>query len=190
MDPVGANWSGPFFANYVKPMNVYLCPSESRNLTNVPAGSGAFTCYLGVTGSDAVFNNQVNGPTNGIFDISSPGIKLTGILDGTSNTLMVGERPPSSDMSWGWWAVSDYDTLLSTNMQYAFYTGCTYPGIFRSGAANGPCGGDSNHFWSYHAGGANWLFGDATVRYFPYGAQPVTLPMATRAGGEATTMPD
>jgi hypothetical protein len=29
--------------------------------------------------------------------------KLEGIIDGTSNTLMVGERPPSPNFDWGWW---------------------------------------------------------------------------------------
>lgn len=189
-DYTGTGWSTPFFANYIKPVNVYLCPSESRNLTAVPSGNGALTSYLGVTGSDASSTVQQNGPTNGIFNVNSIGLKITDILDGSSNTLMVGERPPASDLYWGWWAVSDYDSLLSVNMQYAFYSGCTFPGIFRAGSPAGPCGGDSNHFWSFHSGGGNWAMGDGTVRFFTYGVQPLTLPMASRAGNETVTVPD
>jgi len=50
-------WSVGFFANYSTPVKTYLCPSDGRNLFIVPAGNGALTSYLGVTGSD----NDVNG---------------------------------------------------------------------------------------------------------------------------------
>jgi hypothetical protein len=32
----------------------------------------------------------------------SPGVKITDVHDGLSNTLMVGERPPSTDLIFGW----------------------------------------------------------------------------------------
>jgi prepilin-type processing-associated H-X9-DG protein len=35
-----------------------------------------------------------------------------------------------------------------------------------------------------HTGGANWLFGDGSVRFMAYSGQPATVPLATRAGGE------
>jgi sRNA-binding carbon storage regulator CsrA len=35
---------------------------------------------------------QINGPKNGIFDVSSHGIRRTDIMDGTSNTLMTPAR--------------------------------------------------------------------------------------------------
>jgi prepilin-type processing-associated H-X9-DG protein len=142
------------------------------------------TSYLGVTGNDTSAAAQQNGPTNGIFNVRATGIKLLDATDGLSNTLMVGERPPASDMFWGWWGVSDYDSLLSVNQQYSFYSGCTFPGLFRPGLFNGPCGGDSNHFWSPHSGGANWLLGDGSVRFIAYGAQNTTLLMGSRNGGE------
>ena len=35
------------------------------------------------------------------------GVKMTGITDGTANTLLVGERPPSNTLYYGWmWAGS------------------------------------------------------------------------------------
>src|SRR5262249_17372215 len=146
-----------FFQVYYTVVPLFLCPSDVRDLTNVPKADAAFTSYLGVTGSDPKAADQINGPTNGIFDVKSKGIKLVQITDGTSNTLMLGERPPSKDLYWGWWSVSDYDCLLNTTMQYAFYGGCVFPGIFRPGnSVTGPCSGDSNHFWSNHTGGGNW----------------------------------
>ena len=39
---------------------------------------------------------------DGMFYMDSR-TRLPDILDGTGNTLMVGERPPPSDRSFGWW---------------------------------------------------------------------------------------
>jgi len=186
MNYTGTAWTTPFFNNYGKVVPTYLCPSVARDLTSPPAGNGAFTCYLGVTGSDGDSNKELSGPTNGIFDVTSKGIPIVGITDGTSNTLAVGERPPAKDLYWGWWSVSDIDCLLSTKQMYYFYSNCTVPGLFRPEplGENGPCGGGNNHFWSYHTNGANWGMGDGSVRFMAYNAQPDTVPMATRSGGE------
>ena len=176
-----------YFAYYNTPVSTFICPSEPRGLMTVPAGGAAFTCYLGVTGSDASSTPQINGPSNGIFDVNSLGYPLIQISDGTSNTLMLGERPPANDLQWGWWSVSDYDCLLSVNQAYSFYGGCVFPGIFRPEplGSNAPCGGGSNHFWSYHSGGANWAMGDGSIRFLPYSAAlPVTIQMGSRNGGE------
>ncbi len=184
-------WYNGFFATYNTPVKTYLCPSDPRNLFNVPSGNGAMTSYLGVTGSDTDVNVQFNGPTNGIFNVSSPGIRLTDITDGTSNTLMLGERPPATDLFVGWWGASDYDNFLSTGQLYGDpfnSSGCVLPGLFGAGSLNGPCDGDSNHFWSFHTGGANWLLGDASVHFLPYSASALTLPMASRNGGEVVDL--
>jgi len=196
MDYTGTNWSTPFFNNYNKPVTTFLCPSEPRDLTVVPAGDGGFTCYLGVIGS-GVGNtstdgtSEVNRPTNGVFDVKSKGIKFTAITDGTANTLLLGERPPGKDQYWGWWSVSDYDCLLSLRQVNTFYSGCTVPGIFRPEplGVNGPCNGGNNHFWSYHSGGAQWAMGDGSVRFISYNGQPVTVQMGTKDGNEVFANP-
>ena len=180
-------WYTGFFANYDKGIPSYNCPSDSRLPTKPPAGDGNFTSYLGVTGNDTSFLTQYSGPSNGIFRVNDNdyrGVRITDITDGTSSTLMLGERPPAQDMYWGWWSVSDYDCLLSVYQLYSFYGGCVYPGVFRQGNINGPCNGDSNHFWSFHSQGANWALGDGSVRFMAYTAQPVTVPMGSRNGGE------
>jgi prepilin-type processing-associated H-X9-DG protein len=43
---------------------------------------------------------------------------------------------------------------------------------------------DMYHFWSLHAGGANFLFSDGGVRFHPYCAWQMVRPLATRNGGE------
>jgi prepilin-type N-terminal cleavage/methylation domain-containing protein/prepilin-type processing-associated H-X9-DG protein len=184
-------WSVGFFSTFNTPVGLYLCPSDPRNLFDIRAGNGALTSYIGVTGSDNNIATQFLGPTNGIFNISSPGIRLTEVTDGTSNTLMVGERPPAKDLFEGWWGASDYDNLLSTRQLYGDLfgaPGCVFPGLFAPGSIQGGCNGDSNHFWSFHSGGGNWLFADGTVRFLPYAASHLTIPLASRNGGEVVEM--
>jgi hypothetical protein len=186
--------AGAFFTNYTKPVPIFACPSDPRLIQNGGQnGFGGMTSYLGVTGNDNDQNAEFFGPTNGIFDISSTGIRLTDITDGTSNTLMVGERPPGSDFFWGWWSVSDFDCLLSVLNQVNFYpwtepgisVPCSGPpGIYMPGTPQTPQGCHTNHFYGMHSVGACWSFGDASVHFLPYTSQPITVPMASRAGGE------
>jgi prepilin-type N-terminal cleavage/methylation domain-containing protein/prepilin-type processing-associated H-X9-DG protein len=183
-------WYVGFFATFNMPVNAYLCPSDPRDLRTVPAGNGGLTSYVGVTGSDNDVNAQYNGPTNGAFDVSSDGVRFTDFSDGTSNTLMVGERPPTANLQLGWWGASDYDCLLSTRQLYGDIfgaPGCVLPGLFGPGRLQGPCNGDGNHFWSFHTGGGNWLFADGSVRFLPYSASAVTIPLGSRNGGEVVS---
>lgn len=48
---------------------------------------------------------------------------------------------------------------------------------------------DVFHFWSLHAGGAHFLFGDGAVRFLSYQAAPTLPALATRAGGEVVAWP-
>ena len=177
---------------------VYQCPADPRGSAtgfghtlqgDVPAGLG---WYAGVTGSEGRMPNSAIDPTHlGIFQVDSVGVRICAIRDGASNTLMVGERPPSSDLVWGWWYFSDFDNLLATQDFVGPTTGltpstCPIPGMFRRGSTSNIC--DTGHFWSLHEGGANWLFGDGSVRFIPYTSAPITIPLATRAGGETVDL--
>ena len=46
------------------------------------------------------------------------------------------------------------------------------------------------HFWSVHPGGAHFAFADGSVRFLKYSADEIMPALATRAGGEAVTVPD
>jgi prepilin-type N-terminal cleavage/methylation domain-containing protein/prepilin-type processing-associated H-X9-DG protein len=183
-----------FFAAIVTPLRTYECPSDPRSgqvgkgTTTLGTESSGLTSYAGVTGSYGAGDGSYTAANSGIMQPNTPGIRLTDITDGTSNTLMVGERPPAADLSFGWWSYSDYDNLLATQNYLAFYPGCAIPGIYRPGNVTNNC--DSNHFWSLHTGGGNWLFGDGSVRFLPYSAAPMTIPLATRAGGEVVNTND
>ena len=70
-------------------------------------------------------------------------------------------------------------------MQFSFYGNSSYPGVFRAPITRPiDFSAESNHFYSLHQGGGNWLLGDGSVRFMSYSGQPITLLMATRAGNE------
>ncbi len=168
------------------PVPLFQCPSDPRDLMQpfigtVGSASGEFglISYAGVIGTE-VF---VQMPTDGIFDTSQVlGWHLSNIQDGTSTTLMIGERPPSADLKWGWWGYSDYDNLLATDSNYPIYPDCPAPNLFSPGNVDNNC--DSEHFWSPHRGGGNWVFGDGSVRFIAYTGAAATVPLSTRSGGE------
>ena len=49
---------------------------------------------------------------------------------------------------------------------------------------------DAFHFWSLHPGGAHFLFVDGSVHFLSYSAASILPALATRAGGEAVTVPE
>jgi prepilin-type N-terminal cleavage/methylation domain-containing protein/prepilin-type processing-associated H-X9-DG protein len=186
------------------PMPLFICPSESRSLVNPSVNLGwgnapvAFTCYLGNSGTNSRAKDGV------MYDQSK--IKLTAITDGTSNTILVGERPPSADLNFGWWyaGAGFYDAAVGTQVgvgdvllgareiYYAQDSGDSVggPGLgcaqtfvnFQPGDINQPC--HQVHFWSYHPGGSNFCFADGSVHFLSYSADPQMPALVTRAGGE------
>ena len=203
-------------------MKLYSCPSDSRVLVaeHVPAdphggGGGAawdsvgFTSYpgvAGITGMALLGNDDVR--WTGILFTDSSGlaaaVRMAQVTDGLSGTLLVGERPPSKDLEYGWWfAGAGYanganqegvgDVVLGSNeADYAKKIGCREGNPsgsrwvgFQQGDLNQTC--DQAHFWSLHPGGANWLFGDGSSRFMSYSATAVLPALVTRAGGEVVS---
>jgi hypothetical protein len=56
------------------------------------------------------------------------------------------------------------------------------PSSDSKGSPSNEC--DMDHFWSNHLNGALFVFGDGSVRFIPYTAQPVMQALGTRNGGE------
>jgi prepilin-type N-terminal cleavage/methylation domain-containing protein/prepilin-type processing-associated H-X9-DG protein len=176
------------------PIKLFGCPADGR--TEVPQDTHtglrvALGSYLGVLGTDF---RQAGGV---LYRDSLT--RLADILDGTSNTLAVGERPPSPDFWYGWWYAGEGqansgsgDTVLGVRevrWPSAPYAQQCPPGpyAFRPGRLDEQC--DPFHFWSLHAGGAHFLFADGSVRFLAYTADLLLPALATRAGGEAVTPP-
>ena len=174
------------------PMPIYSCPSDGRMRNGLQFGSMkvAFTSYLGVEGTDQFHKD-------GLFFLDSR-TRFADITDGMSNTLMVGERPPSADGVLGWWYGGEGqskdgsgDMVLGVReLNVSTYgTDCSAgPYEFGPGKVSNQC--DAFHYWSLHSGGANFLFADGSVRFLSYSAEPVMTALATRAGQEVFEIPE
>jgi prepilin-type N-terminal cleavage/methylation domain-containing protein/prepilin-type processing-associated H-X9-DG protein len=175
----------------------FLCPSDARGSTQWTDGTNttALTTYLAVSG-----RNQFReaGGQDGLIYVNSK-TNMSAVTDGTSNTLLVGERPPSNNLLYGWvWAgAGEFPHFGAADVVLGVHERPLSPGaapdFFRPGQANDPSDLHRYHFWSFHPGGANWALVDGSVRYMSYhAAGPETLisptnivgQMSTRAGGE------
>ncbi len=142
-----------------------------------------------------------------------PGVRIADVTDGLSHTLMVGERPPSADLIFGWlfagFGVSgdgDGDVILGISERNelnpygdkdSFGQPCSAghpdpnnPTAYKlsPGGLSNPC--DQWHYYSLHPGGANFCMGDASVRFLSYNTSPIVQrALATRAGGEPCEVP-
>jgi prepilin-type processing-associated H-X9-DG protein len=175
------------------PIRHFACQSDDRvrEARSLPDSDSlrAFTSYLGVNGLNSDRND-------GILYLDSH-VRLADVTDGTSSTLIVGERPPSHDLIFGWWYAGwgqdkngEGDMVLGTRTWNvsAYGRGCPPgPYDYQSGRFDNQC--DAFHFWSPHSGGANFLFADGSVRFLAYSANSVLPALASRASGEAVNPP-
>lgn len=156
----------------------------------------ASTNYLGVNGTN--FRRE-----DGIFYLQSK-TKWSEVQDGQSNTLMIGERPPSADYFYGWWyagygrkgsgspdsllGVAELNDLVEPGVT-TFLEGCP-PGPYRfqKGKYGQQC--DTLHYWSYHPGGAVFANADASTHLLAYDIDIAVMnSIATRNGGEVFDPP-
>jgi prepilin-type processing-associated H-X9-DG protein len=186
-----------YAASHAQHLSVYLCPSDPRATgfySSDQFGPQGLTDYLAVTGTMTFVGRpdtgRVRPPCDGVIYESSR-TRIADITDGTSTTVLVGERPPSPDLLWGWWTWGAFDASLGVRNRYPVYgTSQTQPVIkcldlfpenYRPGDSN-YC--DTHHFWSMHPGGGNWLFADGAVRFLSYQSNSLLPALATRSGGE------
>jgi len=177
----------------------YVCPDDGRlwtPLTDSLQVTAAFTSYIGIWGSFAP------GATQGLPGVlgGQAGCRMSQIRDGTSQTLMAGERPPPDSLQAGWWYPVYYGYILGfrgpnnvlrlgdTAFPYSPNDGCVISkGTFGPGTTSNPC--DRWHLWSLHSGGANFLFADGSARFLSYSAEPLMIALGSRDGGELVELP-
>jgi prepilin-type N-terminal cleavage/methylation domain-containing protein/prepilin-type processing-associated H-X9-DG protein len=204
-DAVSKNVNG----NTAFRMAVYLCPSDPRfnaaSYTDTTFGTYALTDYAGIAGHDWL---NTNAKLLGIINNKGNNVKIAHVTDGTSNTLMVGEHPAAGDRYYGWWAYSgSFDTICGTNNNFAegygylYYSSnltgqvCKYvspsdgPYYFGDGPNNIEDNCSFNHLWSCHPSGANFAYGDGSVRWISYSAKLILPALGTMAGGEVVNDP-
>ncbi len=198
-------------------MKTLVCPSDGpkiRNRIDIDGEPMAMGNYLAVNAPNTDQRDANNKNVQGIFyywghftstasgsppEWASP-CTIPAISDGTSNTLMVGERPSYPDFDaagdkGGWqcgsWVYSEVDSALglpNTKLWCAATDGKgnACPGgkqWFQPGNPSNLC--DSHHYWSMHSGGGNWVFADGSVRFLNYGiSTDIQAALATKAGGE------
>ena len=214
--------TGPARFVVSKKFKIYSCPSDTREMQHwTEPGSNnqhALTSYLGVNGRDTWKEGLAGGGNPGATTAKLPGqdgvlfpnsaIRTADILDGTSNTVMIGERPPDNTTEYGWnwvaWGYDGYgfgagDCLLGVRERIPSSMNVT-PALYAAGNPRNP--NDYKHFWSLHPGGGLWAFADGSVRFISYaggsavvttatnplGGQQVNVTLmevlASRAGGE------
>jgi len=194
LKPVLASTSATLGTNFTTMLNtkikMFTCPSDGLS-NSTAASSAAVTDYIGVTGNDEVGGSDAKNGVFGVWTYNSSTnihrVKITSITDGTSNTVMIGERPPSSDLYWGWWAYSDTDNILAhPNRETYTVSGCNGNELFRPDIATNPKA--ACHYWSMHTGGGNWLLADGSVRFITYTNANVITQMASINGGQVSTL--
>lgn len=167
----------------------FSCPADSR--TNQPAigrNTGrrhGLTSFLGVNGTEA-------GSDDGMLYYDSKS-RITEVTDGTSQTLLLGERPPAGiGLRFGWWYAgwgtdrrgnADSHLGVRTRRMGSGAEGCSGPPFpFRQRSQSDPC--SAFQFHSVHSGGANFGFVDGSVRFLAYSADSLLPALATKKGGE------
>ncbi len=161
-------------------LDIFVCPTEGRRIRRVGHLQGfGFTSYIGVAGTFSVLED-------GMLFLDSA-TRFADVLDGSSNTLLLGERPAYAPRSlgrwhggWGYWGLGD--AYLGVRDGSQDQNLCPEGAPFAADRLDTPCSG--YHFWSFHPGGANFLFVDGSVRFLSYSAAPLLPALATRAGRE------
>ncbi len=179
----------------VQPVSVFVCPSDAPPPTWTATKYDVSTAkplqaicdvasanYVGVYGTT---EPGVNG--DGIFFRGSK-VRIEDIRDGTSSTLMVGER--SFDLGPATWpgVVTSASLFpLPGSKTWPVVNDASGMVLGHTGDGYGPGDPNSfvNQFASRHAAGANFLFADGHVAFLPLSIDyPTYRALSTRAGGE------
>jgi len=140
--------------------------------THYPGALGDYAACMGTTGMDFDGPGCVGMSPNGAFEYPR-GVRFADIIDGLSNTLMVGEKHvPLGRFGYGWLDCSlyngDYETC-SCRPAGKYPTSPIGFGLARSLTERWPL------FGSYHPGLCQFVFCDGHVRALPVGIDLETL---------------
>jgi prepilin-type N-terminal cleavage/methylation domain-containing protein/prepilin-type processing-associated H-X9-DG protein len=199
-------------------LTLLLCPADVilQNPITSQGRTYALTSYGGNGGSRSF--DPTAATIDGVFHTTGPGsqpmpnqgpVRLADITDGTSTTLLFGERShtdPNYDSfaaaglasrpgmgSWGWWGASE-GRLAIGDVTLSGFSLINYSIPFRMGDPGAPTSSAQFKpyedqrvcaFGSNHPGGANFTLADGSVRFVAQSIPLATLRgLATRAGSE------
>ena len=139
-------------------VKAYQCPADDRqqylHRTSVADGV-SLTGYLGVSGLG--IDLYVGSRGSGVISYGPP-TRMTDITDGTANTLLLGERPPTPDYLCSWWYTGlgfvggpTLEVQMLRGMPEGSSLGDYYacppgPYAYTAGSLTNRC--DGFHFWS------------------------------------------
>jgi len=176
-------------------IKLFICPSDPLENKRIKYTTGGVDYYFGMNsyggngGTRSWFVTSMT--TDGIFWINSR-VRIPDINDGSSNTLLFGERnhrepeyKPFEEL--GGWAWANY----FASQDYLFSTPVPINYMLPPGSGPNPpfairdlrvCA-----FGSSHPNGANFSFGDGSVRFLTLTSNtdlPLLQALSTRRGGE------
>jgi prepilin-type N-terminal cleavage/methylation domain-containing protein/prepilin-type processing-associated H-X9-DG protein len=183
-------------------VGVLVCPTDAylqSSFTVVDATTssdtlGASICevassnYVGVFGTGDPSDIPGRDSGNGSF-FRNKSVRLRDYLDGTSNTIAVGER--SQNLSRATWTGAITQAAVPITVLQA-ENGLDPEGgdalvVAHTGELDGPNSipAHADQFWALHPAGAQFLFADGSVRLIKARRPlPIFRALATRAGGE------
>lgn len=160
--------------------------------------------YLFSTYDNVEWNGDWAGtPIRGAFGTNSR-CRLTDVADGTSNTIAIGESKQlhtiqSLNCGAPYWGSGTLGSSHGTtkNRFLDLYWGINDPHPYYDGVCGGVAGccpgrggNQCQYAWgfgSWHAGGANFLMCDGSVRFLPNGSDAATvIALSTINGGEVS----
>jgi prepilin-type processing-associated H-X9-DG protein len=181
---------------------VYLCPSSiGGGPVSVSDGAGKQLIadlsagqYIACAGQFEIADSPAD--NNGLFYRNS-NISMRDVKDGTSTTLMAGER--SRNIADATWVGAIPTAQICTKPGFKNPPECDPSNAMVLGHT-GPDptgkwydtpnlkGAGADDFWSLHPGGCNFLFCDGSVRFIKETVNPrVFSYLSTRAGGEVVS---